>query len=333
MHGYTVNTAAAEKWLKRRSRYRKYKVFGELFLNTLFSAAGGFAVYWFSSTALDQTDGRCYAKALTFFWAMIDIIDRHEIWASAIAGASISIFFIILVRAFKNWKKPILVDSSGLFYSNPNSSQIRRQKSDAFLTRQALLSPSIKILGATGKETFARKGTVLHNPVDNCRNLHVLLWNPLSEHTRKRTKALGVDWKDYIYQICYSIKFIEHQNDKKETGDISLRFYWRRPLWKFIILDKMIWAQQYRKKKHVRETSSFAFKSLDLDAQGMFTFMCSQFMKTWNSPKDTIYEYDFQKKAIKIPLGNERFEYRRPNELIGDYTPPGAKPLKDLTFE
>ncbi|MDH5229740.1 MAG: hypothetical protein OEY38_06755, partial [Gammaproteobacteria bacterium] len=118
-----------------------------------------------------------------------------------------------------------------IFLSNSgeNEDQINIEKK---LATSAANSRTIKILGATGFNTFGNNGSFLFDALQNCTGtISVILLDPSEENesAEMRAKALGLDFTDYRKEIVRSVNMLAEL--KRKGKRVNLYFYKHLPLW------------------------------------------------------------------------------------------------------
>lgn len=152
---------------------------------------------------------------------------------------------------------------------NKKAAQFRFQVRNQILD-DLRISKRLRVLGATGYNTFARGGKdwigednsflyeILSDAMPYTR-IEVLLIHPQSTYISTRANQLGMSIEKYAEEIQQSIKRCSEL--KKEGKDIHCYLYRERPLvWKLIISDKHVWQQAYPVDGHVEFSGINLFK-------------------------------------------------------------------------
>ncbi len=114
-----------------------------------------------------------------------------------------------------------------------------------------------------------------------------MLLNPKSNAVDERAKNLNLSSEEYRKQIEESIKFLKKLQTQGKKVEIKL--YNNYPFWKFIILDRYIWIQQYPKNKHVQDSPCYAFFRLEKGEKGekcLYSYFKQHFLNKWK--KETL---------------------------------------------
>ena len=207
---------------------------------------------------------------------------------------ALSIYFILefILVSSRIYKRGLIAGAAGLFYYNENNKPRKAKQSDKFLKKIAMESRAIKISGATGWETFGSKDSPLYGLLSHCNEAKIILANPNSPDIEERASDVGQTGQQYREEILDSIRLLKVLNNNFQK-DIQLKCYNRYPTWKYIILHNHAWVQQYNKRNHVRESTSYAFagaKKADKDDM-IFNHIGNQFLKRWNSNLLGVYNF------------------------------------------
>ncbi|MBU1901880.1 hypothetical protein KKG82_05980 [Patescibacteria group bacterium] len=150
---------------------------------------------------------------------------------------------------------------------------------------------TLKILGATGWETFAEDGSPLHKAVLSFPGeIKVLLMSPEAECLEKRVSSLGdVSKSDYIAQINKTIDFCKLL--RKKSIKIHLKLYDQHPIWKMVIADGFLWLQHYRDRTHVDQTPVYGVYA-NKEETSLYYPLSEVFYKRWELDNNTEINLD-----------------------------------------
>lgn len=138
----------------------------------------------------------------------------------------------------------------------------------------------LRILGATGWETFGRPGSPLHDVVQSFRGeIRILLIKPKCNAFKVRARALGVKERDYEREIKNSIALCEQLRDRGKS--IVVKLYEQTPIWKMIFTDKYMWLQCYKPDQHVDNTPVYTLFANDSETSLYFPLI-DVFRKRWD---------------------------------------------------
>lgn len=150
----------------------------------------------------------------------------------------------------------------------------------------------IRILGATGWETFGKPGSPLHDMLLKFRGeIRILLIKPECDAFRVRTRALGINEKDYKKEITDSISFCEKLRDRGIS--IVVKLYIQPPIWKMIFTENYMWLQHYKPDKHVDDTPVYTLFA-NQDETSLYFPLMDVFRKRW--------DYDNNETVVKPGL-------------------------------
>ena len=147
----------------------------------------------------------------------------------------------------------------------------------------------LRILGATGWETFGKPESPLHNVLQSFRGeIRILLIKPKCSAFKVRAKALGIKERDYEKEIKQSIAFCEELRDKGKS--IIVKLYEQTPIWKMIFTEKYMWLQHYKTDEHVDNTPVYTLFANDSETSLYFPLI-DVFRKRW--------DYDNNETVVK----------------------------------
>jgi hypothetical protein len=119
----------------------------------------------------------------------------------------------------------------------------------------------LRLLGASGWETFGRPDSPLHSTVSEYRGtILVLLMHPDSKHLGARAQELKMTKQSYIGEIGQTVGFLKELN-QSGNRNIELKLYKQPAIWKMIIAGNFLWLQHYRQGTHVCDTPVYGFVS------------------------------------------------------------------------
>lgn len=225
---------------------------------------------------------------------LISYIESHPIRVVfTVLLLSFIILFIgrgyrFLITAIRNREILLTVGVSG-FWNHSNDVQ---KKENWEFCQQRILSNEtrqLRILGATGWDTFGKREAPLHDLVENFTGeIKILLLKPESKAASARARSVGVSPDDYNKEINDTIYFC---NQLKARGrPITVKFYDQSPIWKMIFTEKYMWLQYYKQDKHVDETPVYMLFANDSKTSLYFPLL-NVFVKKW--------DYDNNKTVVE----------------------------------
>ena len=173
------------------------------------------------------------------------------------------LLFFLLINLRRIINKIILVNKSGICYHRPNNCSDDRSKIEKTIKKELENNVNIKILGATGYNTFGRKDSFLHDAINstNVVAITVLLLDPYKENpgiverVRQLKDETTID--SYIQEINKSIVALR----ELETAgkNVRLYFYRKLPVWKLFITPNKLLVGKYRPGTHIADSEIFGF--------------------------------------------------------------------------
>jgi len=195
-------------------------------------------------------------------------------------------------RVIRHYKKGSMALTAGMFLYSHNADDKEVKKSERFLKKEGMKCAHIHILGASGWDTFGKADSPLHDGLRTCNEVQVILLSPSSEALIRRAADIGQNANDYKIEIYKSIEYLR---ELRELGDnperIKLKMYRSYPMWKYIILGRYLWIQQYPPDCHVRLSPCYGFQKVSRGA-GIYGNVFTQFQRRWVSYRLGIYNFD-----------------------------------------
>lgn len=253
-------------------------------------------------------------------------IDRHQTSTHGILTLFVLFSLVVVIKVRRGILRGKIAKTAGLFLYSFNSTQKSLKDSEQYLKAAGKKTIYLGVLAATGWDTFGREGTPLHEAVRTCREIRVVLLDPLSKAVEIRSKALGIDAEDYRKDIHRSIEYLRTIK-KKGTSDgtrlhgIRLKAYKFLPFWHFVILDNWVRVQQYPDNDYVKNSPYYAFEKGEESEKGggmIFEHVCNEFNRYWDDDGRFI-EYDFERggfvreKESKKSTEEEKFTKKDPS--------------------
>ena len=140
---------------------------------------------------------------------------------------------------------------------------------------------TLRMLGATGKETFSGATSPLFDVLKTHEgDIKILLVRPNSFAFSSRCKSLRISTDSYLEEILDSIdycKTLVHQHGRS----IELKLYDQIPIWKMLITSRTLWVQYYKSNAHVDNTPMYCFEYKG-EGTTLFDGFRSVFEKRWN---------------------------------------------------
>ena len=195
------------------------------------------------------------------------ILDDKEFLLTFLILFNFPVFVFILIFSLLRlriiFKKVRLAKKSGICYHRPNNCSADRLKIEQTIKYEIENSVNIKILGATGYNTFGRKDSFLHDAINstNVAEITVLLLDPYKDNPgiveRVRQLNDGTTIEHYIQEINKSVVALREL--EKAGKNVRLYFYRKLPEWKLFIIPSKLWVGKYRPGTHIADSEIFGF--------------------------------------------------------------------------
>ena len=184
-------------------------------------------------------------------------------------------------------EKDVLVESFGALMFSERAGQ-EQQKSDwqFFLQLIKEENPStIRILGASGCETFSQEHSPLHDLVKSFSggSMQILMLDSDSPCILDRAKSINVKVSDYRSETKRSLSYLKKLRETKES--LSVKLYSHLPNWKMVLTDKYLWLQYYSSENHVEDTVVYMVYKNN-DNQSLYTPFLYEFNRLWEAAQD-----------------------------------------------
>ncbi len=176
-------------------------------------------------------------------------------------------------------ERAALADNAGLNVYLKNSNEYEKKIIEKKISKDLGGVRDIKILAATGLNSFGNKESFLFKAVKKCQGeVSVILFNPKenNEFLKKRAKALGMNVQDYRKEIIKTVETLK--NFESQGKKIKLYFYEGPLLWRIYLSHKNVWIQYYSTFEHVDDMALYGFKcNLPISDCSFFTFLSDLF--------------------------------------------------------
>ncbi len=195
----------------------------------------------------------------------------------------ISLAVSALVRTgISSYKRRQLVQRVGLSGYWPDAKA--DENSDAWLAlRNHIYSQgnsTLYILGATGLDTFGKRGSPLWQSVDEFKGeIRVILLAPDSKHLPLRAKSVGMSEIQYREQISMAINQLTEW--KAQGHRVRHYLYDALPNWKILLTSKLVWVQYYRPHQNVQDTPVYQFYATE-NRFGIHEAFRVEFLRIWD---------------------------------------------------
>jgi hypothetical protein len=220
--------------------------------------------------------------------------------ALAVVSPAIKAFFVLVSRFFR-WlfrlggKKDViaeqpseaemLVQAIGVSGFSRHATKAEKRKDWKACAEKIKehKAKDLRIMGATGWETFGDPGSPLHKLLGRFNGeVKILLMKPDAALPAliHRAAEIGQSPADYAKEIERSIDRL--RNLRKSGRNISLKLYTQTPVWKMIISNDYMWLQHYRCDSNVDDTPVYVFFSDGDEGTSLFHALYSVWLKRWD---------------------------------------------------
>jgi hypothetical protein len=125
------------------------------------------------------------------------------------------------------------------------------------------IAKDLRILGATGWDTFGDTNSPLHHTLDKfAGEIKILLLDPnASSVIKMRAIEVGKTEVEYVNDINRAIGRLKTLKHSKPGFNVELRLHTKPLIWKMIICNTYMWLQHYWPDKNVEDTPVYTFFS------------------------------------------------------------------------
>lgn len=189
--------------------------------------------------------------------AILRVVDKYPFRVIGV-GLAIAVLISIARRLYR-WaslyvERAKIIDGFGARkYSEHATRKERAQNWNQCIEGIQDAVSDIRILGATGQDTFVASDAPLHEYLKNYSgNIHILLMAPDNPFLEERAHSLGIDIAVYQAQIKNTLDYC--RTLKVRNRHLSVALYRQPAIWKMVIANSYLWLQHYKSGKHVEET-------------------------------------------------------------------------------
>jgi len=272
------------------------------------------------------------SKIINNLFKTDDIKLSFERWRYFIDAALAILVFIqieVIVTFRKVFARAQIAYASGLFFFRHNATNRGIEKSKAFLTKASRNCSHIYILAVTGWNTFG-KGSPLHETISNCAEIKILLCDPTCKEFKNRAHNMGIALNDFRKATCNSLDFLISLRSQHNTN-IELKFYRKKPLWKYTLINNLAWVQQYPDDCSVKNSPCYAFENTKLRPErgySIYSHIFNQFLTRWNNPFLGKYEFDDNQIVYRDTDGKVKHSEKFFNTVCPDFLSTERKSIQ-----
>jgi hypothetical protein len=242
-------------------------------------------------------------RKLMLYWAVIENERILLLSFETFMTLLFVVFFNNIRTGLQEKRLSGTVRSAGLDFLTPASGFFRRLRIKKLKEKKGT-GGDIMIIGSTGYRTFVSPEGDLHDTVQNCRELKIMLLDPFGEGARERARIINshISPEDFRHQILETIYYLK---DLRELGgNIRLKLYPDLPRLKLAILGDHICVQHYHTGLDVRKIPEYVFHHVQ-NAGSLYTYFYQYFLSRWSDANIPEYSFDTDDLIYRDSSGNE----------------------------
>jgi hypothetical protein len=242
-------------------------------------------------------------RKLTLYWTVIENERILLLSFETFLTLLFVVFFNNIRTGLQEKRLSGTVRGAGLDFLTPASGFFRRLRIKKLKEKKGT-GGDIMIIGSTGYRTLVSPEGDLHDAVQNCRELKIMLLDPFGEGARERARIINshISPGDFRYQILETIYFLK---DLRELGgNIRLKLYPDAPRLKLAILGGHICVQHYHTGLDVRKIPEYVFHH-GQNPGSLYTYFYQYFLSRWNDANIPEYSFDTDDLIYRDNSGNE----------------------------
>ena len=206
-------------------------------------------------------------------------------WRELVSPALVTLLVMTVVSLYMmvHRQKKTLSSFGVRLFSKHDGAEAKGR--DWSLMKKDLVSASAEksalwVLGATGKETFSGSASPLFDSLRAYEgDIKILLIQPMSFAFNSRCRGLRMSHDGYLEEILDSIDYC--RDLLKRGRSVELKLYHTLPIWKMLMMSRVLWVQYYKENMHVDDTPMYCFEFRG-DGATLFDGFRSVFQKRWN---------------------------------------------------
>lgn len=219
-------------------------------------------------------------------------LEHNLRWIEPLSTIIIIFIIHIIARIIVRFREGKMAIDIGMFFHSPNTKNRFVKRSEEYIRKESMKCSRIKILGASGWNTFGKEGSPLHEALKTCDEANIILIDPSSRFLVKRANDVNIDTQDYIKEVVDSIEYLKSLRTSGDNpGRIKLKTYDSYPVFKYIFLGRYVWVQKYPSRGHVRDVPITAYQRVSTSESGVYGQHHYLFSKRWNSKKLKMYTF------------------------------------------
>jgi hypothetical protein len=244
------------------------------------------------------------ARKFLLYWAVIENEKIFLVSVEVFLAVVLIVFFSYIWRGLKEKSLSKMARGAGLVFVTPTGGFSGRRRVRKLKEKKGY-ARDVMIIGSTGFRTFASPEGDLHNVVQNCRELKVMLLDPFGDGARERARAINsvdITPENFRSQILETIDFL--RGLRAMGRNIRLKLYSDMPLLKLAILGDYISVQHYHTGLDVRSMPEYVFYH-GQNPGSLYTYFYQYFLSRWNDTNIPEYAFDTNDLIYRDNSGNE----------------------------
>jgi hypothetical protein len=152
---------------------------------------------------------------------------------------------------------------AGISSFSPHATKKDKREDWQQCRQQIESAKDLRIMGATGWDTFASPEAPLHSLIKKFKgDIKILMLDKNAQAViENRALELSRAHRDYSEEIEKSIAFLTALKKTKTDFQIEVRMYKKPLVWKMIICNSYMWLQHYWSEKNVDDSPVYTFFS------------------------------------------------------------------------
>ncbi len=260
------------------------------------------------------------ANFILFTWWPMMLANSQLLLINEIAFAGVLVLlFNILLSAWDAQLSRRINSIAMLVHARQEGARLSRRIYRNLIER-IIGTRDVSVMSVTGYDTFVSEIRDLHQVIDDCYELRVLLLNPYGPGALRRVQSIGNAEAVLENYRRETEATVERLTGLAEAGKkVTLKFYDVPPFWSLIVTGEHVWVQYCHDGQELRNQPEYVFAlSKNNPAHGLFPAFYVHFLNHWNDPNHPEYDFTSKQLVYRNERGNET--KRMP------FIPPAAGP-------
>ncbi|WP_324778986.1 hypothetical protein [Thiobacillus sedimenti] len=195
-------------------------------------------------------------------------------------------------------------------------------RSDRQLIERITGARDVSVLSITGYDTFVADQRKLHDVIDQCYELRVMLMNPYGPGAMRRMQSFGDPASLLERHAEETAAAIARLSRLAAAGkQVMLKFYDEPPFWSLIVTGEHVWVQYCHDGQRLDAQPEYVF-ALDKErpTHGLFSAFYVHFLNQWSArhpeydfaTRELVYRDHHGNEARRVPFPPSSAEYEAP---------------------